>query len=386
VVAACLGWVIVNYERFDRPAQEPPAPRIGIGFDQNPANTEARVHVVVPESPAVRAGVRVGDLVVSIDETPVSTNAQLREAIRAGTPGAPRNLTIRRGEELIHVSVVPELPQRKKVGLIEPRSGPENPPKTEWLSTALSFLPALGVGVIAALVSHFRRRAKMVVWRGFLLAMIGSVAAAAGVAYLCKTLAGGWSLGAILLALLAQMVALLALTAVANVWCGRTVPPPPDPIAPMSPLVAVLLGAFYLFTGFVRVSIVLVTLDMMLTGGETAARTDGLDRLAAMLPGTLGTLLFVAAVVVVGPLAEESLFRGFLLPRLAAQWNAAAGNLVSSLIFALFHPHYTLFMPIVFVYGWVFGWARLRTGGIVAPFILHMAVNGLVTVLMLART
>jgi uncharacterized protein len=298
----------------------------------------------------------------------------------------PRDLLIRRGEQTLTISVFPEMPEQKKLDLFEARRPAEDAPKSEWLSTALAFLPALGVGVIAAIVSHFRRRAKVVVWRGFLLAIFGSVAAAAGVGFLCKTLAGGWSLGAVLLALMAQMVSLLALTGVAHLWCGRQVPAPPDPAAPISPWIAVLLGAFYLFTGFIRVSIVLMVLDQIFTGGATAARTDSLDRLITQPLGVWGTLLLVGNIVVVGPLAEESVFRGFLLPRLAAQWNAAAGLLVSSLIFALFHPHYTLFMPIVLVYGWVFGWARLRTGGILAPFILHMAVNGLVTTLTLLRT
>jgi membrane protease YdiL (CAAX protease family) len=39
----------------------------------------------------------------------------------------------------------------------------------------------------------------------------------------------------------------------------------------------------------------------------------------------------------------------------------------------------------VFLYGYVFGWARLRSGGIGAPFFLHLCVNGFVSALMLLR-
>lgn len=385
VVAACLAWVVTQPEGVAKPAKEPPAPQIGIAFDPDPAKTEPRVDMVVPGSPADRAGLRAGDLVLSIDETPVGTHQELRKEIRAGEAGAARLLVIRRGEESLDVSVVPELPKKESRPLFEPYKGSKDGPKAEWLSGVAAFLPALAVAGITAFLSRFRRRARVVVWRGFLLAMIGSVAAAAGVGVLGKTLLGGWSLGVVLLSLLGQMVALLGLTWAATAWCGRDVPPPPHPIRPLSPIRALLLGCFYLLTGALRVSIILVTLDQILLGGATAAKTQGIEVLAGAPLGVWGTLLFVANVVVVGPLAEEAIFRGFLLPRLAAQWSGTAGLVVSSLIFALFHPHYGIFMPLVFLYGYVFGWARLRTGGIGVPFVLHLAVNGMVSLIALTR-
>jgi membrane protease YdiL (CAAX protease family) len=134
-----------------------------------------------------------------------------------------------------------------------------------------------------------------------------------------------------------------------------------------------------------RISIVLWTLDQLLLKGTTAARTQSLEVLATSGLGTVGTVLFLFVVVVLGPFAEEKLFRGFLVPRLAAMWGTLPSMLVSSVLFALFHPHYGLFMPIVFLYGFVFSWARLRTGTIAVPFILHLSVNGLVSLVMLLR-
>jgi membrane protease YdiL (CAAX protease family) len=42
-------------------------------------------------------------------------------------------------------------------------------------------------------------------------------------------------------------------------------------------------------------------------------------------------------------------------------------------------------MALVFFCGRVFGWARLRSGSIVASTGLHMTVNGLVTALMFLK-
>jgi membrane protease YdiL (CAAX protease family) len=93
----------------------------------------------------------------------------------------------------------------------------------------------------------------------------------------------------------------------------------------------------------------------------------------------------VLDVVMLGPLAEELLFRGFLLPRLAAQFGSSAALILSSMLFMLIHPHYGPFMPMVFFYGFVFGWARLRSGSILPSYALHLSVNGFVSAMMLAR-
>ncbi len=55
---------------------------------------------------------------------------------------------------------------------------------------------------------------------------------------------------------------------------------------------------------------------------------------------------------------------------------------MNSPIFALFHGRYGPHMALEFFYGWVIGWARLRSGGILASTGLHRTVNGLVTALM----
>jgi membrane protease YdiL (CAAX protease family) len=174
---------------------------------------------------------------------------------------------------------------------------------------------------------------------------------------------------------------MVGMTFVARRLLSRDVEAAP---APLSPLRAGLQGVFYLITGIPRVLILLGMTDLLLFEGRGVGDRT-LERLAASQLGVLGTALFVVDVVLLGPFAEETLFRGFLLPRLAAQWGETPALAMSSLIFALFHPYYGPYMALVFFYGWIFGWARLRSGGLAASVGLHMALNGFVTAVMFGR-
>jgi membrane protease YdiL (CAAX protease family) len=386
VIAGCLGYMLANGDRIERsgkPTREAPAPRIGILFEPDATKTEPRVREVLPNSPAERAGLQAGDLIERVDDLPVETSEELRNSIRTGRAGVTRALIVRRGETTVGVSVVPELPPEEKAkGLFEPRPGSE---RAGWEGVFILFLPAGALVMICGFASRLRDRSGVVVWRGFLLASIGSFALSIGSLYLLKAILGGASMGIALIAMLVQMAALLGLTFLARAWTGRNVRATLEPVLPLSSPHAGLLGLYYLITGFPRVSILLWTADQLLLGGRAAAKIQTLDVIASSHLGVLGTCLFVFVVALLGPFAEETLFRGYLLPRLAAQWGNGRALFVSSLLFALFHPHYGLFMPVVFLYGYVFGWARLRSGGIGAPFFLHMSVNGFVSALMLLR-
>ena len=96
--------------------------------------------------------------------------------------------------------------------------------------------------------------------------------------------------------------------------------------------------------------------------------------------GTGARLLTVAVVVVLAPIAEEVVFRGVLLPGLAQRLTPTSALLWSALIFALFHvPSHGAGAVAPGLLALVFGWARLRTGGLAAPIALHTTNNLLVT-------
>jgi membrane protease YdiL (CAAX protease family) len=385
LVAGSLGWMIAEPDKFKAPPDAvAPAngPRVGVQFTTDGGKETTRIQTIVPGSPAEQAGLKLGDVVEKVDAAATPSAKEFRDAILAGAAGTPRELTVRRGDEVLTMSVTPVIPP--KSSLFE--TGPATRDDFDWAETIVQFLPALLVVAIAALVARRRSRMRLAVWRGFMLASLGSFAISIGVGFLVRAILGGWSLGGGLIAMVMQMLGMLGLTLVATRWCGRDVPPPDDPLPPLPPVRTGLLGAYYLFTGFIRASVLLGMADILFFDREFSSKTQVLDLVARSPLGVLGTMLFVLDVVFLGPFAEEKLFRGYLLPRLAAQWGVRASMVFSSAIFALFHPHYGLFMLFVFLYGYIFAWARLRSGTIVVPWVLHMLVNGLVSLFMLTKS
>ncbi|HVR85155.1 MAG TPA: CPBP family intramembrane glutamic endopeptidase, partial [Planctomycetota bacterium] len=174
---------------------------------------------------------------------------------------------------------------------------------------------------------------------------------------------------------------MLGLTAAAGRWLSRDAPP----LAPtLAPLRAGLQGLFYLFTGIPRSWFLLVVAAHFLFPDTPTG-----DPLVAMLSearfGVLGAAMLILGIAILGPWAEEYLFRGYLLPRLAAQWGELPGLFFCSLLFTLLHLRDGPFVPMIFLYGWVFGWVRLRSGSIAASTALHMAVNSTAAAVILMR-
>jgi len=74
---------------------------VGIGLQMVPGTTRAEIQSVLPESPAARAGVRSGDLLVEVDSRPVTTLSPPEiNRLMTGPEGRPVTITLRRtGEE-----------------------------------------------------------------------------------------------------------------------------------------------------------------------------------------------------------------------------------------------------------------------------------------------
>lgn len=88
--------------------------------------------------------------------------------------------------------------------------------------------------------------------------------------------------------------------------------------------------------------------------------------------------LFVA-VVLVGPVAEETFFRGFVFAGLRSRydWRLAAG--MSAALFAAAHLELTFFLP-AFALGYLFAYLYQRSNSIWPGLILHMLLNGIALV------
>jgi membrane protease YdiL (CAAX protease family) len=129
--------------------------------------------------------------------------------------------------------------------------------------------------------------------------------------------------------------------------------------------------------GFALLAAVLVLTGILasVSGQETPAfmtETFESARAAGMLP------LLLLAFVVLGPLQEEILFRGFLFRGVAPSLGVWPAIVLTALTWALMHAQYQwFFVGEIFALGLALGWLRARSGSTILTFVLHATVNGL---------
>jgi membrane protease YdiL (CAAX protease family) len=85
--------------------------------------------------------------------------------------------------------------------------------------------------------------------------------------------------------------------------------------------------------------------------------------------------IFALVIVVLAPLFEETIFRGFLLPSLTRNLPVAGAVVVSGLVFALAHLSVADLLPLT-VLGILLGFVYTRERGLWAPIVLHGLWNG----------
>ncbi len=94
-------------------------------------------------------------------------------------------------------------------------------------------------------------------------------------------------------------------------------------------------------------------------------------------------LLFMAMAVLVAPLVEETLFRGYLYPLFARSFGIVPGILVTGALFGLMHGAqlgwtWQLVSTLIIV-GVVFTIVRARTGTVFASYLMHLGYNSLIS-------
>lgn len=347
-------------------------PRVGVQFEGDGMTVKS----VVQGWPAEEAGVRAGDVIRAVDGVPTTSQAELIRTIRESK--GERVLTLDRQGTSIEIRVTPRRPQPETRGFFEPHP-------SEW-SVSLGWKEAVGYGVTLVVMTAAwlvgRRRPGPRVWRGFLLADALFLAAGVGAGYAVHRIQGGMSTGGTLLTLLAGHAGLGLGGLLASLWLRSDRPAEPPPAR--SWLRALGLAAYYTITAYPRAGFVLVAVDTLFLGGA-GKPPDALEGFASTLHGPAGVVLFVIVVAVLGPVAEEIVFRGLLLPRLAARIGRGGALAATSLIFGAMHANYGLYAPLTVVLGWTLGWSRLASGDLRAPIALHMLLNGAVSAVYFLR-
>jgi hypothetical protein len=86
--------------------------------------------------------------------------------------------------------------------------------------------------------------------------------------------------------------------------------------------------------------------------------------------------LRILAIGILGPIAEELLFRGMLYSRLSPRIGAAATIILLAVVWSVIHIRYEWStIALICVDGLIFGYARHRTGSVYTPMAMHMLGN-----------
>jgi membrane protease YdiL (CAAX protease family) len=87
-----------------------------------------------------------------------------------------------------------------------------------------------------------------------------------------------------------------------------------------------------------------------------------------------GAAMFILVAVVMAPLFEEIVFRGFLFRGFANSWGWMWGALASAAIFGAAHLQLDVFLPLAAL-GFVLAWAYHRTGSLWTCITMHALFN-----------
>lgn len=100
--------------------------------------------------------------------------------------------------------------------------------------------------------------------------------------------------------------------------------------------------------------------------------------------------LFMAMAVLVAPLVEETLFRGYLYPLLARSFGIGPAIGLTGLLFGLMHGSQLgwtwSLVTLLTVVGVIFTLVRARTGSVFASYLMHLGYNSLIAAVALLGT
>jgi membrane protease YdiL (CAAX protease family) len=90
--------------------------------------------------------------------------------------------------------------------------------------------------------------------------------------------------------------------------------------------------------------------------------------------GSVEIFGFLLLALLVGPIMEELVFRGYLQSSLAKKIPAWAAILITSIVFTIGHSPMILW-PMYFLYSVTWGWILLRTGSLKMAILIHILSN-----------
>jgi len=101
-------------------------------------------------------------------------------------------------------------------------------------------------------------------------------------------------------------------------------------------------------------------------------------------------ILFMVMAVLVAPVIEETIFRGYIYPVVARSFGVATGVIATGVLFGLLHAPQLWGgwgqIVLLVIVGIVFTWARAAARTVVASYLLHLSYNSLVCIVFLVTS
>ena len=101
-----------------------------------------------------------------------------------------------------------------------------------------------------------------------------------------------------------------------------------------------------------------------------------------VLKNRSSAMLLMVMAVLVAPLVEETVFRGYLYPLFAKSFGIVPGVLLTGVLFGLMHGSQLGWtwgiVGLLILVGIIFTFARAHTGTVVASFLLHLGYNSMI--------
>jgi len=114
--------------------------------------------------------------------------------------------------------------------------------------------------------------------------------------------------------------------------------------------------------------------------GKLFGEKEGLP-IEEMFRSRQTVILLMSFGILVAPLVEETIFRGFLYPLFARAFGVPAGVVVTGTLFGLMHAAQLWGgwgqIGLLIVVGIIFTYVRARTGTVAASYCVHIGYNGL---------
>jgi membrane protease YdiL (CAAX protease family) len=98
----------------------------------------------------------------------------------------------------------------------------------------------------------------------------------------------------------------------------------------------------------------------------------------------------MSMAVMVAPLVEETVFRGYLYPLFAKSFGIAPGVVLTGILFGVMHGSQLGWswgiVGLLILVGMIFTFARAYTGTVLASFLLHLGYNSAIAITTILST